>query len=186
MKDKIDMPKLSKMQQELMERVPHGVRLDVYPKMIVAVRLIDALLQYLGSLGHKPWRPEPLDEDIQERLFKEVLEAANTLGYSSEYAAHWIDSKGLFTFETRNMIAALGVIEETVEYLHALSGSNRAFQKEELTDILFFYLELKVMSGFSWAEVEEEYIRKWKVNIERYRRGSEGDYDWDKRREGSL
>lgn len=91
---------------------------------------------------------------------------------------------------TRRMVAGLGVIEETLEYLNATGHKpwrpiplSREDQLEELTDILFFYLELMVLGGFSWAEVEEEYVRKWKVNLERYRRAKEGDYDWDKRDE---
>ena len=86
------------------------------------------------------------------------------------------------------VISALGIIEETMEYLNAIGFKTwrpnplpRSEQLEEACDILFFYLELLITGGFSWAEIEAEYARKWKENMERYRRAKEGDYDWDKR-----
>jgi len=93
----------------------------------------------------------------------------------------------------RRMITGLGVIEETLEYLNSTGHKpwrpiplSRKDQLEEITDILFFYLELVILGGFTWAEIEEEYVRKHAVNLERYRRAKEGDYSWDKRSEGGL
>lgn len=93
----------------------------------------------------------------------------------------------------RRMIAGLGVIEETLEYLNSTGHKpwrpnplSKEAQLEEITDILFFYLELIILSGFSWEQISEEYIRKHAENLERYRRAKEGDYGWDKRGEGGL
>ena len=90
----------------------------------------------------------------------------------------------------RRMVAGLGVIEETLEYLNSTGHKpwrptplKREDQLEEITDILFFYLELIILSGFTWAEIEKEYTRKHAENLERYRRAKEGDYGWDKRGE---
>lgn len=86
------------------------------------------------------------------------------------------------------VVAACGVIEEVMEYLNSIGFKSwrpnplpKGEQLEELTDIVFFVAELIILSGFSWAEVEEEYVRKWKVNLERYRRAKEGDFRWDLR-----
>ena len=90
----------------------------------------------------------------------------------------------------RRMVSGLGIIEETLEYLNSTGHKpwrpnplGRKDQLEEITDILFFYLELVILGGFSWAEIEEEYIRKHAENLERYRKANEGDYGWDKRGE---
>lgn len=94
----------------------------------------------------------------------------------------------------RRMVSGLGLIEETLEYLnstghkpwrpHPLSEED---QLEEITDILFFYLELLILSGFSWQQIREEYIRKHAENLERYRRAKQNDYGWDNRgKEGGL
>lgn len=86
------------------------------------------------------------------------------------------------------VIAAMGLIEEALEYLNSIGFKSwrpvplpREEQLEELTDQLFFFLEEVVFSGFSWKEVEEEYARKWNVNMERYRKAKEGDFSWDER-----
>ena len=91
------------------------------------------------------------------------------------------------------VVAALGVIEETLEYLNAIGFKSwrpnplpRNKQLEEATDILFFYLEIIVLGGFSWPEIEEEYVRKWEENMERYRKAMKGDFSWDHRSEGGL
>ncbi len=91
----------------------------------------------------------------------------------------------------RRMVTGLGIIEETLEYLNSTGHKPwrpnplpRPAQLEEITDILFFYLELIILGEFSWQEIEEEYVRKHAENLERYRRAKEGDYGWDKRAEG--
>ena len=86
------------------------------------------------------------------------------------------------------LVAGKGLTEEVHEYLNAVGVKpwrpnplSEKDQLEELTDILFFYLELIVLSGFSFAQIEKEYYRKWDINIERYRKGEKGDYSWDTR-----
>jgi hypothetical protein len=88
------------------------------------------------------------------------------------------------------VIAGMGIIEETLEYLNTIGFKSwrpnplpRDRQLEELTDILFFWLEELLLSGFTWAEVVEQYNLKWQENMERYRRAEKGDYGWDKRAE---
>lgn len=88
----------------------------------------------------------------------------------------------------RRMVSGLGVIEETLEYLNSTGHKpwrpaplSREAQLEEITDILFFYLELIILGGFAWSEIEGEYARKWEINIDRYRRGKEGNFGWDLR-----
>jgi len=89
---------------------------------------------------------------------------------------------------TRRMVAGLGVIEETLEYLNSTGHKPwrpiplpREDQLEEVTDILFFFLELVILGGFTWQEIEQEYRRKHAINLERYRRAREGDYKWNHR-----
>jgi len=91
------------------------------------------------------------------------------------------------------VVAGCGIIEETMEFLNAIGFKSwrpsplpREAQLEELTDILFFYLELIILSGFSLEQIEQEYKRKHSVNLDRYRRLREGDTSWDKRNEGGL
>ena len=88
----------------------------------------------------------------------------------------------------RRMVAGLGVIEETLEYLNSTghkpwrpNPQPKEEQLEEITDILFFYLELVIMSGFSWQEIEQEYVRKWGINLKRYEDAKRGNYEWDDR-----
>jgi len=90
----------------------------------------------------------------------------------------------------RRMVASLGVIEETLEYLNSTGHKpwrpnplSENDQLEELTDILFFYMELIIMSGFVWSQIDAEYVRKFHVNLNRYERALKGDYEWDKRSE---
>ena len=87
-----------------------------------------------------------------------------------------------------NLTAGLGVMEETLEYLNAIGRKPwrpqplpREAQLEELTDILFYYLELILLSGFTWEEVSQEYERKHAINLKRYEDGAKGDYSWDDR-----
>jgi len=93
----------------------------------------------------------------------------------------------------RRMVSGLGIIEETLEYLNSTGHKPwrpnplpREAQLEEITDILFFYLEQVILGGFTWQEIEEEYVRKHAVNLERYRRAKEGDFGWNDRGKGEL
>ena len=88
----------------------------------------------------------------------------------------------------RRMVSGLGVIEETLEYLNSTGHKpwrpnplSEKAQLEEITDILFFYLELVALSGLTLDQIEEEYIRKHAVNLKRYEDGKKGDYAWDDR-----
>ena len=166
---------LLKMQEQLMKEVPHSIRVDVYPKMTAAMALIEAIMLYLNSCGHKPWRPEPLDDAVRDGRFFDIERAVVNL------RMHHKEHTSGAMMEARKLVSALGIIEETVEYLGA--HKNRL---EEITDVLFFYLESVILGGYSWAEISEEYVRKHKVNLERYKKAKEGDYTWDKRREGGL
>ena len=86
--------------------------------------------------------------------------------------------------------AGLGLIEETLEYLSSTGWKPwrpnplpREAQLEELTDILFYYLELILLSGIDWSEIVAEYKRKHQENLQRYEKAKAGDYSWDKRGE---
>ena len=88
------------------------------------------------------------------------------------------------------VVAGFGVIEEVLEYLNTIGFKSwrplpltEEEQLEELTDILFFYLEMIILSGFTPDQVERQYHIKHGVNLERYRKAKEGDYGWDKRSE---
>ena len=181
----MDVDNLLKMQKDLMEKVPHNVRPDVIPLMVKSVRIIETLLNYLGSCGHKPWRPIPLDPEVQKDRMEQFQLEAERFELLSELPASdrsiQADKK-----ITRMITSSLGIIEETVEYITSINAKSRPEQLEEITDILFFYLEAIILGGFTPAEVEEEYKRKHAVNLKRYENGKMGDYSWDKRDEGVL
>jgi len=174
-------------QQELMDKVPHDVRPDALVRMKAGISVIESLLKYLNSTGHKPWRPVPLSKSVQDAMFTELKARMGVLKYVDiDEDAASKDFSHLPHY-SRQLISALGVIEETVEYVATLRPTEtREHQLEEITDILFFYLESIILSGFTPEEIEQEYVRKHAVNLERYRRGKEGDYEWDKRGEGGL
>ncbi len=82
-------------QLQLMDKVPHTVRPDSLVKMEAGVRILDTLLRYLNSTGHKPWRPTPLSPIVQMNspLYFDILvlsiwlvdsEGKVSLLYSSE------------------------------------------------------------------------------------------------------
>jgi phosphoribosyl-ATP pyrophosphohydrolase len=86
------------------------------------------------------------------------------------------------------VVAACGIIEETIEFLNSIGFKSwrpnplpREDQLEEATDILFFYLELLILGGFSWQDIMKEYKRKWRVNMDRYESAKQNNYDWDLR-----
>jgi len=171
-------------QKELMAKVPHTVRPDVYPKMLIGRQVIEDLLLYLNSCGHKPWRPKPLDERTQ---IYNLLYLRSKVNYLVQVHEKHTETPGQVPeHESRQLISALGVIEEMLEYLNAVDTGTRAEQLEEITDILFFYLESLILGGFTWAEIEEEYVRKHAVNLKRYEDAEKGDFSWDKRGEGKL
>ena len=97
---------------------------------------------------------------------------------------------GLTPNAEQRVTAGLGLIEEVLEYLSATGWKPwrphalpLGAQLEELTDMLFYYLEMVIFSGFSWEQIVTEYFRKHAVNLKRYEDGAKGDYTWDKRAE---
>lgn len=178
---------LIKKQQELMLRVPHTVRPDALVKMAAGVKVIDTLLRYLNSTGHKPWRPVPLSPIVQQGLLKELGEKVGVLKYIHCTCAGADKDFSNQEHYSRQLVSALGIIEETVEYMSSLSdGSSREHRLEELTDVLFFYMEQMILGEFRSEEVEAEYGRKWEENMDRYKRAEQGDYTWDRRDKGGL
>lgn len=181
----MSMDELLDKQKQLMGKVPHTITLGVEILMLDAVNVMHKLLTHLGACGHKPWRPEPLSADERETMLNDF----------DEYAGAFMDSAENFpvndnprdTLGTRQLISVLGVIEEALEYYDGLAiAYNEPNKLEEITDILFFYLELIAMSGFTLDQIAQEYKRKHAVNLERYRKAKEGDYSWDKRSGGKL
>lgn len=174
-------------QEELMLKVPHTVRSDALVKMQAGAIVIDTLLRFLNSTGHKPWRPVPLSPIVQEGLLKDLKMKVGTLAYIHHTAAGADKDFSSQKDYARQLVSVLGVIEEATEYLNSLlDGSSRAHRLEEITDVIFFFMELMLLDAFTWSEIEEEYHRKWKVNMKRYEDGAKGDFAWDKRKEGSL
>jgi len=101
-----------------------------------------------------------------------------------------IAPKGLTPEASARVTAGLGLIEETLEYLSSTGWKpwrpnplSREAQLEELTDILFYYMELILLSGIDWYEIMEEYKRKHQENLQRYEKAKVGDYSWDHRSE---
>ena len=184
--------KLLEMQRQLMEKVPHGLRREVYSDVMCVKDIMEKSLLFLNSLGHKPWRPNPLPADTQQHRLDALSHSLDVLLMT--HNRKFMPSLEGEDYEvwTRKLISAFGVIEESLEYLESLEypenseNKSRAEQLEEITDVLFFYLEQVILSGFSWKQVEEQYVRKHAENLERYRKAKEGDYSWDKRSEGGL
>jgi len=155
---------LLKKQRELMEQVPHGLRKDVFMKMSISKQITEDILEFLNSCGHKPWRPVPLSEITQRSKLSAIHNHYLSLKYAFD---NNLEAEEAPEELGRQLISAFGVIEETIEYLNTIGKKPRKEKLEEITDILFFYLELVLLGGFSWAEIEEEYIRKHAVNLER-------------------
>ena len=87
---------------------------------------------------------------------------------------------------TSQITVGMGIMEEVHEYLNSIGRKPwrptplpLEQQLEEITDILFYYLELILLSGFSWEEICSEYKRKHTINLKRYSDGANGDYSWD-------
>ncbi len=181
----MDVDKLLRMQKSLMDEVPHDVRPDVFSLMVKSARVIETLLTYLGSCGHKPWRPNPLDIEVRKDLMEQFLLEVERLEHLSELIPEE-RSVVVNPDMSRLVVSCLGVIEETIEYLVSVNTKSRKEQLEEITDILFFFLEMILLGKFTPTEIEMEYERKHAVNLERYKRGKEGDFRWDKRHKGGL
>lgn len=70
--------------------------------------------------------------------------------------------------------AAIGISVEAGEILEIISNANRvwkkseppyAHMKEELTDVVFFVLELAILLGITQEEMEVLYMSKYKKNL---------------------
>jgi len=182
----IDMAKITELQKQLMDKVPHDVTKGVYAKMSLAALLMEKTVLYLTSCGHKPWRPEPLSKNEQATRLDLIVHVWAGMA-QSHYAKDTEESDSIAPLSTsRPMISGFGIIEETLEYMSARKQGDRKNQLEEITDILFFYTEQVILSGFTWADIESEYVRKHAINLKRYEDGKKGDYGWDKREEGKL
>ncbi len=176
-------------QQELMDNVPHDIRIDAALKMGAGLHILDVLFRYLNSTGHKPWRPNPLPMAEQEELINELQNKVSllTLIHRKPEKFDYTEDQ-VPELDRRRLISGCGIIEETVEYLNNVIGQTapKDHQLEELTDILFFYLEQVILSGFTYEQVVEQYHKKWEINMERYRKARENDYSWDDRRKDRL
>jgi len=175
------MERLVEKQKQLMEFVPHDVRPDALVKMVGGIKILDTLLRFLNSTGHKPWRPIPLSSAVQQALLAELRESVSTLAHIQR--TNLGADKDLSGQEhySRQVVSTFGVVEEAIEHVNSLTKGTRADLLEEVTDILFFWLEQLILRGFTWDDVVAEYYRKWDKNMERYRRAKEGDYKWDDR-----
>ena len=113
-----------KMQRALMEKVPHDVRPDVERIRTSVFGIIEEALEYLNSLGHKPWRPnpQPRNEQLEEftDMFFFILELKIQSGFTwdeilTEYERkhavnlkRYADAKeGDFTWDKRSEKRAL-------------------------------------------------------------------------------
>lgn len=178
--------KLLEMQKQLMEKVPHKLKPEVYSEVMCVKDIIEKSLLFLASLGHKPWRPIPLSSEEQQARLEtlsrslDMLLIAHSKGFKPTLEGKEYDRW------TRKLISAFGVIEEILEYLDCPEDKEDEHRLEEITDPLFFYLEMVILSGFTWEQIEAQYVRKHAENLERYRKAKEGDYSWDKRSEGKL
>jgi phosphoribosyl-ATP pyrophosphohydrolase len=170
-------------QQELMDKVPHTLRPDSYVKMKRGVQIMESLLLYLNSTGHKPWRPNPLGPGIQANYLALVQDRVNILRTDHFSKREEVPNE----LYARQLVSGFGVIEETIEYLNSLVNEEpREHRLEELTDVMFFFMEQMILGGFTWEEVEIEYRRKHAVNLKRYEDAAKGDYEWDQRQKGRL
>lgn len=174
-------------QKLLMEKVPHDMPPHAFVKVRAALKLMDTLLRYLNSTGHKPWRPVPLSPAVQQGLMNQLSEDLSMLKYlHGTCEGHDLDMSE-YGILPRQYISGFGIIEESIEYMNSLTdGSCTDHQFEELVDVLFFWLEQLAMSGRTTEEVVEEYERKHAINLKRYDDLKKGDTSWDKRGEGRL
>jgi len=180
------MKKLVEKQKQLMEYVPHDIRPDAFVKMAAGMKLMDTLLRFMNSTGHKPWRPNPLPAGTQQILLADLKKCVSALAYLHRTnAGHDMEFDSL-KVQSRQIVSTYGIIEEAIEHFNSLGIGTRDEQLEELTDVLFFFLEQMILGGFTWADVEQQYYRKWGVNMERYTKAKKGDYGWDKRNKEKL
>ena len=97
------MEELFSMQAQIMEKVPGGdIPEQMAHQITCGLGIIEETMEYLNSIGRKPWRPQPLPLDQQ---------------------------------------------------------------LEELSDVLHFFLELILRSGFTWEQLVERYKLKHQENL---------------------
>jgi phosphoribosyl-ATP pyrophosphohydrolase len=192
-------------QQQLMEAVPHPIRKDAETLMLISKNIIDRLLAYLNSIGHKPWRPNPLSSSIQNDRLHEFKCYYNNLsvilGMLPIGSTERVD-----TVQSRRLVSMLGIIEEAIELNNATTAFDiqnnisstctgedpdvvaklREHVIEEQADILFYFLELMILNNISAQELIDMYHKKHAINLKRYADGKKNDYSWDKRSQGQL
>ena len=113
-KDLTAMDEIRDKQVMLMESVPHPLRQDAMDRMHAAKKLIEGILVYLNSTGHKPWRPNPLPQEEQTARLLGVIDSFSALaGLHTRPATPEMmnDSVG-----SRMLVSTFGGIEECIEF----------------------------------------------------------------------
>ena len=171
-------------QMELMRTVPHPLTPSGAVLSSDAIKIIDNLMKFINACGRKPWRPNPLPDNEIGQYLTEFLTSAT--GIAQDY----IDKTGVENDPKLNrlMVSSLGIIEESIETFNESQASpiDRPAMLTEQTDMIFFYLEMMIELGFTWKDIQEEYYRKWEINMKRYSDALKGDFSWDRRADGSL
>lgn len=169
-------------QRELMIKVPHDVSSRTFSIMQASTEIFEVLLLYYNSTGGKPWRPQPLSQEVQGNRIEELRAAVDNLIGIHKMDNDLFSHLGNTGQLPRQYVSVFGVVEESIEYLTSLTdGSDTPNRLEELVDILFFYLELIAMSGFTIDQIVQQYKKKHAVNLARYESAKKGDYSWDNR-----
>jgi len=186
MTGKSDIDILIDKQKQLMAYVPHELKPGAATRMAVGIKIMDALLRYLNSTAHKPWRPIPLPKEEQDKIMDELLDRVTLLNSLKDFGFSEGTLEGRGEHFNRQMVSTFGIIEESIEYFNAVVEGEESSKLEELTDIVFFFLEQVILSGFTIEQIINQYHKKWKVNMARYDAAKAGDYRWDDRKKGKL
>ena len=69
-----DITELFRMQMEIMKNVPGGDIPELMAHQITCgLGIMEETLEYLNSIGRKPWRPQPLPRDSQLEELSDIL-----------------------------------------------------------------------------------------------------------------
>ena len=109
-----NMTELLDMQRQLMEEVPHDLRQEVYPDVMCVKDIIEKSLLFLASLGHKPWRPNPLPAEVQQARLEALSHSLDVLLIT--HGRDLVSSPKGEEYEkwTRKLISAFGVRKSSV------------------------------------------------------------------------
>ena len=66
-------PRLLFMQKALMDVVPHDIPPELVRSLTAGKGLMEETLEYLNSIGTKPWRPNPLPREKQVEEMSDML-----------------------------------------------------------------------------------------------------------------